>query len=122
MITLKNYINGKFLEPSSGSYLDNINPATGKVYGKIPDSEKADVDLAVSAAKKAFPIWSKTPKEERSAILLKLADLIEENLDKFAQAESVDQGKPVWLAKAVDIPRAAKNFRFYGTGLSLIHI
>lgn len=117
MITLKNYINGKFLEPSSGSYLDNINPATGKVYGKIPDSEKADVDLAVSAAKKAFPIWSKTPKEERSAILLKLADLIEENLDKFAQAESADQGKPVWLAKAVDIPRAAKNFRFYGTGI-----
>lgn len=114
---LKNYINGKFLDPASQQHLDNINPATGKVYGQIPRSGKADVDLAVNAAKMAFPAWSATPKNKRAAILLKLADLIEENLDRLAKAESVDQGKPVWLATAVDIPRAASNFRFYATGI-----
>jgi aminomuconate-semialdehyde/2-hydroxymuconate-6-semialdehyde dehydrogenase len=83
------------------------------VYGKIPDSGPEDVNRAVSAAKTAFKSWSKTPKQERSKILLKIADLVESRMDQFASAESKDQGKPFTLAKTVDIPRVCANFRFF---------
>ncbi len=111
-----NYINGEFLEPVSKAYLDNINPATGEVYSLIPDSDELDVEVAVAAAETAFPAWSKMPVAQRSNILLKISELIDKNLDRLALAESIDQGKPVWLAKAVDIPRARDNFHFYATG------
>ncbi len=117
MQTIKNYINGKLVEPVGKTYIDNYNPAIGKVYSLIPDSDERDVELATEAALKAFPKWSTTPKGERSSILLKIADLITRNLDRLAIAESVDNGKPFSLAKIIDIPRAASNFHFYATGI-----
>ncbi|MCC6370945.1 MAG: aldehyde dehydrogenase [Bacteroidia bacterium] len=114
---IKNYINGQLVEPVSKSYLDNYNPATGKVYSYIPDSDEKDVEIAYAAAKAAFASWSVTSKDQRSKYLLKIAALIEKNLDKLALAESIDNGKPLKLAKTVDIPRAAANFHFYGTGI-----
>jgi aminomuconate-semialdehyde/2-hydroxymuconate-6-semialdehyde dehydrogenase len=117
MIQIKNYINGQLIEPVSKSYLDNYNPANGKVYSFIPDSDENDVELAYIAAKNAFKEWSTTSKEKRSEYLLKISSLIEKKLDKLALAESIDNGKPLKLAKTVDIPRAAANFHFYGTGI-----
>jgi len=114
---IKNYINGALVEPKSGAYLDNFNPATGQVYSQIPDSAEEDVNDAVKAAKLAYPSWSKTAKETRSEILAKIAMLIEKNLDRLALAESMDNGKPVSLAKQVDIPRAATNFNFFATAI-----
>jgi aminomuconate-semialdehyde/2-hydroxymuconate-6-semialdehyde dehydrogenase len=115
MQKIKNYINGVLVEPISGNYLDNYNPSTGKVYSLIPDSDEQDVELAVKAAQDAFPLWSALPTQKRSALLIRLSELIEKNLEKFAVAESVDNGKPVWLARTVDIPRAVDNFHFYAT-------
>lgn len=117
MFNIKNYINGELIAPISGKYLDNINPAIGKVYSYIPDSDEKDVELATQAALAAFPTWSKTPKEKRARIIQKIAFLIEENIDKLAEAESIDNGKPLKLAKSVDIPRAASNFNFYATAI-----
>ncbi len=119
MEKIGNYIDGKIVPPVKGNYIDNFEPATGKVYSLIPDSDGDDIDAAVKAAKKAFPSWSVTSKEERSKIMRKIAELIESNLDRLAQAESKDNGKPVWLAKKVDIPRASHNFDFFAT--SIIH-
>jgi len=114
---IKNYINGQLVEPVSKKYLDNYNPATGKVYAFIPDSDAEDVEAAYQSAHQAFKQWSETPKEQRAKYLLKISELIEKNLDKLAMAECVDNGKPLKLAKLVDIPRAAANFHFYGTGI-----
>jgi aminomuconate-semialdehyde/2-hydroxymuconate-6-semialdehyde dehydrogenase len=105
----------ELIAPVSGQYLDNINPAEGKVYGNIPDSDSADVTKAVESAAAAFPIWSAMPLTKRANILLKIAELIDRDLDKLALAESADQGKPLKLAKSVDIPRASANLRFYAT-------
>lgn len=117
LVLLKNYINGELLDAIGKGYIDNYNPASGKVYSLIPDSDERDVELAVEAAHIAFPKWSTTPAEERSAILLRIADLITKNLEKLARAESTDNGKPVSLARVMDIPRAASNFHFYGTAI-----
>lgn len=117
MQKIANYINGELVIPESGNYIDNYDPSNGKVYSLIPDSDEHDVEKAYKAAKNAFPSWSITPKEQRSQYLLKIAALIEKNLDKLAMAESIDNGKPLKLAKTVDIPRAAANFHFYGTGI-----
>lgn len=114
---LQNFIGGAFAGPASGSCFDDIEPATGNVIAEIPDSDARDIDAAVQAAKKAFPAWSKTPAEQRSRILLKLADLIEENFDELARCESQDNGKPLSLAKRMDIPRAVANFRFFATAI-----
>ncbi len=112
-----NYINGELRKPHSDSFFDNINPATGKIYSLIPDSDKMDVEEAYIAAQRAFPSWSNTPATERARILQRLADLILQNLDALALAESIDNGKPVSLAKAVDIPRAESNVRFFATAI-----
>lgn len=112
---IENYINGSFLAPLNGQYLDNINPATGQQYSFTPKSQKGDVDLAVAAAEAAFPIWSKTTKEEKFKWLNKIADLIEKYAPELTRAEAIDNGKPYRLAERVDIPRAADNFRFYAT-------
>lgn len=117
MEKLQNYINGELAAPASGTYIDDYNPATGEVYALAPDSDERDVERAVAAAAKAFPSWSNTPAEERSRLLLRIAAAIEHDLDKLALAESVDNGKPLSLAKAVDIPRAALNFRFFATAI-----
>jgi aminomuconate-semialdehyde/2-hydroxymuconate-6-semialdehyde dehydrogenase len=117
MEKIKNYINGELVAPISKQYLDNYNPAIGEVYSHVPDSDERDVAMAVAAAEKAFPKWSVTPAEERSRLLLRLAELIDQNLDKLALAESIDNGKPVWLAKSVDIPRVSSNFHFFATAI-----
>ncbi|MBP6456106.1 MAG: aldehyde dehydrogenase [Chitinophagaceae bacterium] len=114
---IKNFIDGEFINPISTTFFDLINPATAEVIGKIPNSEKADVDLAVEAAEKAFPLWSKTSLEERFKILNKIAEGIDKNLDELALAETNNNGKPLWLSKAVDIPRASSNFRFFATAI-----
>jgi aminomuconate-semialdehyde/2-hydroxymuconate-6-semialdehyde dehydrogenase len=114
---IRNFIDGQFVEPLGGKYLDNIEPATGKPYSLVPDSDATDVELAVTAADKAFVGWSKTSAADRSRLLLRIADLIERDLEKLARAESIDTGKPLALARSLDIPRAASNFRFFATAI-----
>lgn len=114
---LGNFIGGEFRAPASVAYFDDINPATAEVIAEIPDSDGRDVDDAVRAAKAAFPAWRGTPSAERSRLLLKLADLIEKNLDELARLESVDSGKTLSLATRLDIPRAVANFRFFATAI-----
>ncbi len=87
------------------------------MFCQIPDSNEKDIAIAVSAAKKAFLKWSVTPVEERFKILNRIATLIDEHLDELALAETTDNGKPLWLSKRVDIPRASANFRFFATGI-----
>lgn len=118
MQTISNYINGQLNPPVSGKYLDNYNPATGMVYSLIPDSDEQDVALAYASAAAAFPSWSKTSVEEKFKIMMRVADLIEEHLEMLAQAESIDNGKPIGLARMMDIPRAASNFRFYAQAIT----
>lgn len=115
MEKIENYIGGELVQPASGAYFDNINPATGEVYSHMPDSDDRDVNLAADAAKAAFPAWAAMPAEQRFEILMRLVSLIERDLEPLALAESIDNGKPVSLARMVDIPRAVANFRFYAT-------
>jgi len=117
MEKIQNYINGQYIVPNQGNYIDNYEPATGKVYSLIPDSDETDVQMAVDAAENAFPIWSKMSIDERSAILVRVSDGIHNRMDEFVQAESKDNGKPVSLAAHVDIPRAISNFHFFATGI-----
>jgi aminomuconate-semialdehyde/2-hydroxymuconate-6-semialdehyde dehydrogenase len=117
-MTLKNYINGNFHNPVQDNWIDNYCPANGEVYSQIPNSTTEDVENAYIAAQSAFPSWSQTTLEERSRILIKISELLETNLKRFAEAESKDNGKPISLAKAVDIPRAADNFRFFGNAIT----
>ena len=117
MEKILNYINGELIEPLNGGYFDNYNPSNGKVYSLVADSEKADIDRAVEAAKEAFKTWSKTSKQERSNVLMKLADTIEKHSEELIISESKDNGKPESLARAVDIPRASANFRFFATAI-----
>lgn len=121
MLELRNYIDGELVAPVGGTYLDNIEPATGKVYGRIPDSDEADVALAVAAAKKAFTSWSQTSIQERSAVMVRIADLIQARLEALARAESIDNGKPLSLARRVDIPRGSANFRYFAHAITQFH-
>jgi aminomuconate-semialdehyde/2-hydroxymuconate-6-semialdehyde dehydrogenase len=116
-LQIPNFIGGDFVGPASGQYLENIEPATGKSYSHVADSDHRDVELAVAAAEKAFDGWSRTPTEERSRIILHIANLIERDLKKFSRAESVDTGKPISLAHTLEIPRAISNFRFFATAV-----
>jgi aminomuconate-semialdehyde/2-hydroxymuconate-6-semialdehyde dehydrogenase len=118
---IANYIGGQLSVPISNQYLDNFEPATGQPYSLIPDSDSDDVNQAVDAAKKAFPAWSALSNEERSAWLTKLADKIEERLEAFAAAESKDNGKPISLARMMDIPRAVSNFKFFAHAITQYH-
>ncbi|KAH9373914.1 hypothetical protein HPB48_001090 [Haemaphysalis longicornis] len=113
MLILENFINGKF--ESVAETIDNVDPSTGSVYSRLPNSGSREVDKAVQAALQAFTTWSQKSTAERSKFLIHIADLIDSRLDEFAQAESRDQGKPVWLARSVDIPRAVHNFRHFAT-------
>jgi aminomuconate-semialdehyde/2-hydroxymuconate-6-semialdehyde dehydrogenase len=117
MQQIANYIGGELVPPVSGRYLDNIEPATGRSFSEVPDSDAADVDRAVAAAKKAFPAWSEAPLDERARLLRRIADLIEAKADALARAESVDAGKPLSAARQVDIPRAAANFQFFSSAI-----
>lgn len=115
---IKNFINGRLQAPFSETYIDGYNPATGSVFYKTPDSDERDVDYAVEAAQKALPQWSNTPTDLRSRILFRIADIIEQNLDMLAVAETEDNGKPITLARTIDIPRAAANFRFFAGAIA----
>ncbi len=117
MEQLRNFINGSYCAPTLGKYIDNYEPATGTVYCQIPDSTAEDVQQAVEAAEKAFPIWSTMPAAERGAILMRLSQGIEKRMDQFVAAESRDNGKPLSLAAHVDIPRAVSNFHFFATAV-----
>ncbi|MHC4948234.1 MAG: aldehyde dehydrogenase [Planctomycetota bacterium] len=117
MENIRNFIAGAFLEPAGECWLDDVEPATGRTYAYVADSDERDVQAAVAAAKDAFPGWSATPAAERADVLLEIADRLEGELDDLARAESVDNGKPLALARAVDIPRAVANFRFFATAV-----
>lgn len=117
MEKIYNFINGEFLPATSGLFFDNLEPATGKTYSLIPDSDKEDVELAVQAAKKAFPVWSNLSNDERSKWMLKVANGIAKRMEEFVAAESKDNGKPLKLAEHVDIPRAISNFEFFATAI-----
>ena len=110
---LANLIEGRLAPPLSDRWLDVHEPATGEVVAQVPDSDAADVQAAVAAAKRAFPAWSATPAAERARLMLRLAQLVEERLDELALLESRDTGKPVTLARTVDVPRAVSNLRFF---------
>lgn len=112
-----NYVDGVYCPPINEQYFDNINPATGAVYCLIPDSDENDLALAVKAAEKAFPIWSNMPAEERSKILVRFSEGIEKRMEQFVAAESKDNGKPITLARHVDIPRAVSNFHFFASAI-----
>jgi aminomuconate-semialdehyde/2-hydroxymuconate-6-semialdehyde dehydrogenase len=114
---LENYIGGHFIGPLSGEFLDIINPSTAEVVGQLPNSNKIDIDVAVKAAQKVFPAWSITSNDKKFAVLNAIADLIDENAEELALAETNDNGKPLWLSKRMDIKRAADNFRFFATGI-----
>ncbi|MGK0388887.1 MAG: aminomuconate-semialdehyde/2-hydroxymuconate-6-semialdehyde dehydrogenase [Maribacter sp.] len=114
---IKNYIGGALVPADSGSYFDNISPHNGEVYSHIPDSEASDVQKAVEAAERAFPEWSSCGVDKRYRILTRLADIIEQNLEDFAYAESLDSGKPISMAKSMDIPRSHANIRFFATAI-----
>lgn len=115
MEKINNYINGEIVAPASGEYIDNFDPSIGAAYSHIADSDDRDVHLAVEAAKLAFRKWSRTSPEARHEVMMRVVALIERDLESLALAESVDQGKPLSLARTVDIPRAVANFKFYAT-------
>lgn len=118
MEIIQNYIGGAFKDAETGGTIDIFNPAKGSVYATAPDSSFADMESAIAAAEQAFPAWSTTSIEERSDILMAISVKITEQLDALALAESIDNGKPLWLAKKVDIPRAAKNMKFFAHAIT----
>lgn len=116
MTEILNYVNGGWIAPFSRKFFDNVDPSCGDVYSRVPDSDEQDVTAAVEAARAAFPGWSGMGVQQRTNFLLKIADLIDRDLELLAAAESRDQGKPLKLARVMDIPRASANLRFFATG------
>jgi len=108
-----NYIGGDWVEPVSGQYFENITPVTGKVLCEVPRSGAADVEKALDAAHKAKKAWGRTSTTERSNILIKIAQRIEENVDLLAAAETWDNGKPIRETTAADVPLSADHFRYF---------
>lgn len=113
MQKIQNYINGELIGPVNNQYLDNYEPATGKIYSLIPESDSSDLELAVKAAERAKQEWADMPHESRSVLLMKLADAIDAAGDELAKAEAIDNGKPIAFARAVDSYRSAANIRFF---------
>ena len=125
MKKIQNYINGKFQPPVKGRTLDDINPATGEIIGTVPASTSDDVQQAVDAANNARTAWASLNINERVSWLDKIANSLESQSEKIASLESLDTGKPISLARAVDAARSVTNFRFFAKfakDLSLIHI
>ncbi len=108
-----NYINGKFVEPKSGKYFDNTSPISNETICSVARSNEKDVDAALDAAHAAFPTWGKTSITERSNILLKIADVIEKNLNVLATAECLDNGKPIRECMAADLPLVIDHWRYF---------
>jgi aminomuconate-semialdehyde/2-hydroxymuconate-6-semialdehyde dehydrogenase len=118
MEQIRNWIDGQACAAASDRWLDVFEPATGQMVAQIPDSDASDVQRAVDAAQREFNGWSGRAVAERSRVLMRLADLIERDVDTLAQMESRDTGKPLSLARRVDIPRAAMNFRFFASAIT----
>ena len=114
---MSNWIDGRAQQAASGAILESIDPATTNTLGELPDSGEKDVNRAVDAARRAFPEWSERAADERSRLLHLVADEIETRFSEFVEAESRDSGKPVSLARAVDIPRAISNLRFFANAI-----
>ena len=108
-------INGEWTKGSEGKLLSSYNPANGNELAKFTDASDADVDAAVAAAQEAFKTWRKTTTTERAAILNKIADVIDENLELFALQETLDNGKPIRETRAADIPLASDHFRYFAS-------
>ena len=108
------FIDGQFVPAKNGGTIDTLNPFNGELITKIAAAEAEDVDLAVAAAKRAFPAWSAMGAAARGGLLLKLADLIEDNLADLAQLESLDTGHPIRDTRGLDVPRTAGCFRYFG--------
>lgn len=108
-----NFIGGRFVPPVDGRYFDNITPITGQKVCEVARSGAADVEMALDAAHAAKGAWGRTSAAERSNVLLKIADRLEENLDTLAQAETWDNGKPIRETTAADIPLAIDHFRYF---------
>ena len=108
-----NFINGKFVPPIDGQYFDNVSPIDGKVFIKAARSNAKDIDKALDAAHAAFPSWSNTSAAARSALLNRIADVIEKNLDHLAVVETIDNGKPVRETLAADLPLVIDHFRYF---------
>ncbi|MEO1806007.1 MAG: aldehyde dehydrogenase [Bacteroidota bacterium] len=121
MQTISNYIGGALCPPVDAQYLPVIEPATGNVYAHVPASQASDVQLAYEAAHKAFPAWSQTAIQDRAAILMQIATGIESRMEELVTAESKDNGKPLSLARRVDIPRARDNFRYFAQAITQFH-
>ena len=108
-----NFIGGKWVAPKKGQYFENISPVDGQVFTEVARSTKEDIDLAVEEAWKAAKTWNKTSATERSNILIKIADIMEQNADVLARAETWDNGKAVRETQAADIPLAIDHFRYF---------
>jgi aminomuconate-semialdehyde/2-hydroxymuconate-6-semialdehyde dehydrogenase len=108
-----NFVNGALIEPVSGKYFETFEPATGKAYAFVPDSDEKDLDIAIAGAKEAWPAWRDLSSENRAALLNNLADLLEQNAEEFARAEAIDNGKPLLLTRNIDIPRSIANLRAF---------
>ena len=121
MKTLKNFIGGKFIEPSSKNYFENICPFNGEIYSMVPDSDEKDIELAIESAKKASQLWAKEKVSTRANILKKIASLIRKKNDELAKAETIDNGKPFRASKNIDIPRSALNFEFFAENISQLN-
>ncbi|MEO0777694.1 MAG: aldehyde dehydrogenase [Bacteroidota bacterium] len=121
MQIITNYINGQLVAPRAGRYLDVYDPSRGRVYARAPDSDAEDLERAIRAAQDAFPDWSNRSVQERHRVLVRVADLLEARREELALAESLDSGKPLALARRVDIPRASQNFRFFATSILHFH-
>ncbi len=117
MERIPNYVDGESVAPRADRWLDNIEPATGHRYSLVAASDARRRGSRGGRGARALPGWSATPAGERSRLLLAVADRIERDLERFARAESIDTGKPLALARAVDIPRAVANFRFFATAI-----
>ena len=113
MNKVDNFIGGVWVKPSADKYTDNHNPANGELLASVADSDSLDVVYAVQAAKKALPKWSGLTLNDRSEYLLKIADKLESIFEELVKTESNDVGKPLWLSKSVDIPRAIESFRYF---------
>ncbi len=108
-----NYIGGRWVPPVDGEYFDNVSPVTGQVFCQVPRSGAADIELALDAAHKVRRQWGATPAAERSTILLRIADRIEQHLERLAVAETIDNGKPIRETRAADLPLAVDHFRYF---------
>jgi len=116
-LRLANLIDGRLQAPREARWLDVFEPATGQVFAHCPDSSASDVADAVAAAQRAAPGWTATPAEQRARLLHRLADLLEARLEDFAALESRDSGKPLNLARNLDIPRAVSNLRYFAAAI-----